>query len=68
MKYYDEYDDGDKRRKKKLKHSANRPGQGMRIINIDVEDDVDTFDDFNYNYEDDDTTLNNAKIRFNTKG
>lgn len=64
MKYYDEYDDGDNRRKKKLKHASNRPGQGMRIINIEVEDDVDIYDEFDYNDDDDENTTHyNAKKR-----
>lgn len=63
MRYYEDegYRDDD-RKKKKVKHSSNRPGQGMRIINIEVEEDIDVYDDFDYNY-DDDTTYNNAKRR-----
>lgn len=45
--------------RKKLKHSRNRPGEGMRILNknvldeddyyLELDDDVDSDDDFNYN-------------------
>lgn len=63
MRYYEDegYRDDDNRKKKKVKHSSNRPGQGMRIINIEVEEDIDDYDDFKYNYED--TTLKHANQR-----
>lgn len=66
MRYYEDdgYNDDQNRRKKKLKHASNKPGQGMRILNIQVEEDIDVYDDFNYNNElDDETTLTYAKQR-----
>jgi hypothetical protein len=45
-KYFDDENERDSHRKNKPKHSRNKPGQGMRVINSYVEeDDYDPFDD-----------------------
>lgn len=52
MRYYEDegYRDDDNRKKKKVKHSSNRPGQGMRIINH--------YEDYDYDdYFDDDVSV-----------
>lgn len=44
MSRFNEYDEEDRRHKKRLKRASNRPGEGMRIINKYVEDEVSVYD------------------------
>lgn len=61
MKRYDEYEDGQVKTRRP-KHSKNRPGEGMRVLNKYVEEEiyVDDDDDFIYNY---DTSAKNDRKR-----
>lgn len=59
MRKYELEDEPQQFTRKKLKHAKNRPGQGMRYINsnvlddkdyyLEIDDDVDSDDDFKYN-------------------
>lgn len=61
MKRYDEQEDGQVKTRRP-KHSKNRPGEGMRVLNKYVEEEiyVDDDDDFIYNY---DTSAKNDRKR-----
>jgi hypothetical protein len=61
MKRYDDLDDVNTKTRRP-KHSKNRPGEGIRVLNKYVEEELyfDEEDDFNYNY---DTSVKNDRKR-----
>lgn len=62
MKRYDDYEDGQVKIRRP-KHSKNRPGEGMRVLNKYVEEEfyhVDMDEDDLYNY---DTSAKNDRNR-----